>query len=95
MKIDDLTNFQNEAPTPASQSKTQNISSEPTPEKKRPVENEKVKEIEKESMTIVVKYDSQTGKGERRLAQRSKAERSAGGVRLSRPNISAPGRFLL
>ena len=48
MKIDDLTNFQNEAPTPASQSKTQNISSEPTPEKKCPGENEKVKEIEKE-----------------------------------------------
>ena len=95
MKIDDLTKFQNEAPTPEPQSKKQKKPLRPTPEKKPRVENKKMKEIEKESMTIVVKYDSQTGKGERRLAQRSKAERSAGGVRLSRPNISAPGRFLL
>ena len=48
MKIDDLTKFQNEAPTPEPESKKQKKPLRPTPEKKPRVENEKVKEIEKE-----------------------------------------------
>ena len=48
MKIDDLTNFWDEAPTPEPESKKQKKPLRPTPEKKPRVENKKMKEIEKE-----------------------------------------------